>query len=139
MTDENRTRDQAAFLTEQIEITVATIAFGMGIDQSNVRYVIHAGMPKSLKNYQQESGRADQDGVEAKCWLFCSMRDLMSCQNIIANRHDEARRSAEMALECVAAYCTSVVYHHVNLACHCDKCGIVPRATRATFAPGSLK
>ena len=67
MADDERRRNQEAFMEEQVDTIVATVAFGMGIDKSNVRYVIHAGMPKSLEAYQQESGRAGRDGLEADC------------------------------------------------------------------------
>lgn len=118
LADEDRTHHQEAFLTEQTETIVATIAFGMGIDKSNVRYVIHAGMPKSLENYQQESGRAGRDGVEAECWLFHSSRDLMSWKRIIDECRGDARKAAETSLECMAAYCASVVCRHASLVGH---------------------
>jgi ATP-dependent DNA helicase RecQ len=71
----DRKKNQDLFITEKVDIIVATVAFGMGIDKSNVRYVIHTGMPKSLEHYQQESGRAGRDGLEADCCLFHSGGD----------------------------------------------------------------
>ena len=118
MTDEDRTRNQEAFLAERVDTIVATIAFGMGIDKSNVRYVIHAGMPKSLENYQQETGRAGRDGVEAECWLLHSARDLMSWKMIIADSPDDARAAAETSLQHMADYCTSVECRHASLVTH---------------------
>jgi ATP-dependent DNA helicase RecQ len=118
MTDDDRSRNQDAFLTEQVDTIVATIAFGMGIDKSNVRCVIHAGMPKSLENYQQESGRAGRDGEPAECWLLYSAGDLMTWKRVISSNHHEAHATAEAALERIYHYATSVTCRHAGLIEH---------------------
>ncbi|MEZ6090564.1 MAG: RecQ family ATP-dependent DNA helicase [Pirellulaceae bacterium] len=83
LTDDVRRRNQEAFLKDEANIIVATVAFGMGIDKSNVRFVVHAGMPKSLEHYQQESGRAGRDGLEADCTLIFSGGDLVTWKRIL--------------------------------------------------------
>ena len=83
MTAEQRQQAQEAFATEACDVIVATVAFGMGIDRSNVRFVLHTAMPKSLEHYQQETGRAGRDGLEAECVLLYSGADVVSFKSMI--------------------------------------------------------
>ena len=83
LADPVRRRHQEAFLNEQVDAIVATVAFGMGIDRSNVRYVVHAQAPRSVEHYQQEAGRAGRDGLEAECLLIWSPADFMTWRRML--------------------------------------------------------
>ena len=83
LADAERKRAQDAFITERADVVVATVAFGMGIDRSDVRFVIHAGMPKSIEHYQQEAGRAGRDGLPAECLLLYSGGDYGLWRSIL--------------------------------------------------------
>ncbi len=92
-----RARTQEEFSAEKIDVVVATVAFGMGIDRSNVRCVIHAAMPKSIEHYQQETGRAGRDGLEAECVLLYSPVDMRRWEFITqksAEEGEERRKEA---------------------------------------------
>jgi ATP-dependent DNA helicase RecQ len=80
---DERRRVQEAFTAESCDLIVATVAFGMGIDRSNIRFVLHTGMPKSVEHYQQETGRAGRDGLEAECVLLHSGADFMTWKFIL--------------------------------------------------------
>jgi ATP-dependent DNA helicase RecQ len=84
----------------------------MGIDKSNVRYVIHAGMPKSLEHYQQESGRAGRDGLEAECWLFHSGNDFQTWKRMLEKSEPQSREGALRSLGAMDDFCKSVVCRH---------------------------
>ncbi|GAB5519275.1 MAG: DNA helicase RecQ [Rhodothermales bacterium] len=86
MNPTERREAQEAFVNEEIDIVVATVAFGMGIDRSNVRCVIHAAMPQSIEHYQQEAGRAGRDGLEAECVLLYSPADTLRWRSLMEKR-----------------------------------------------------
>lgn len=112
MADEDRKEHQEAFINDKVETIVATIAFGMGIDKSNVRYVIHTGMPKSLEHYQQETGRAGRDGLDAECCLFYSGGDYGAWKSLMSDMKPDAYEIAMIKLNQMYRYCTGGICRH---------------------------
>lgn len=117
-----RARVQDEFAAEKIDIVVATVAFGMGIDRSNVRCVIHAGIPKSIENYQQESGRAGRDGLESECVLFYSYADVKKWERVmgldVEGDLPEHLLSQHAGLQKMARLCNSGICRHRALSRH---------------------
>ena len=89
MAADERRRVQDEFAEERCDLIVATVAFGMGIDRSNIRFVLHTAMPKSIEHYQQETGRAGRDGLEAECVLLCSGGDCATWRTILEKSAQE--------------------------------------------------
>jgi ATP-dependent DNA helicase RecQ len=112
MSDEERKRSQDAFIAERVDTIIATVAFGMGIDKSNVRYVVHTGMPKSLEHYQQETGRAGRDSLEAECCMFYSGGDFRVWQTIITDSEPLSAEIGMTKLRAIYDFCSGVVCRH---------------------------
>jgi ATP-dependent DNA helicase RecQ len=116
MEADERRRTQDEFASEAIDVVAATVAFGMGIDRSDVRCVIHAAMPKSIEHYQQETGRAGRDGLEAECVLLYSAADVLRWESLIERSAGEA----EVASEIVAA--SRELLDHMRRLCSGVRC-----------------
>ena len=134
MDSQMRSTNQDAFLMEQVDVIVATIAFGMGIDKPDVRYVIHYDIPKSLEGYYQETGRAGRDGGEGRCIAFYANKDLQKLEKFMQGKPVAEQEIGRQLLLETAAYAETSVcrrkvllhyfgeeYLEENCGC-CDNC-----------------
>ncbi len=135
---EERTRVQNAYRDDDVDVVVATIAFGMGIDKSNVRYVVHQDMPRSIEGYMQEIGRAGRDGLMSECVLFYSWSDVLAYDRIAAGQQDDSAMARLQAqARAMFAFASSEGCRHQNLVAYfdeeiadcgtaCDRCDLRP-------------
>ncbi|MBE7122467.1 DNA helicase RecQ [Bacillus cereus] len=106
MSDHDRNEQQELFLRDEISVMVATSAFGMGIDKSNIRYVVHYQLPKNMESYYQEAGRAGRDGLDSECILLYSSQDVQVQRFLIDQSTGESRFSNELEkLQNMTDYC----------------------------------
>jgi ATP-dependent DNA helicase RecQ len=138
---ETRSANQKRFLREEGVIMVATVAFGMGIDKPNVRFVAHLDLPKSMEGYYQETGRAGRDGLPANAWMAYGFGDLVSLRQMVdsGEASEDRKRVERQKLNALLGYCESTTCRHQTIlryfgeihagSCdHCDNC-LEPVAT----------
>src|SRR6185295_15322119 len=115
LSQEERSRNQELFLRDEVKIICATIAFGMGINKSNVRFVIHRDLPKNIEGYYQETGRAGRDGLPSECLLLFNAGDVVKHSMFIEQKSPEEQSIARAQLNQIVHYAESADCRRAHL------------------------
>jgi ATP-dependent DNA helicase RecQ len=147
LSDEERELNQEKFVRDEVRIIAATIAFGMGIDKSNIRFVLHYDLPKSVESYYQEIGRSGRDGMRAECVLLFSYADIHKTKYFIARKEGLDKRAASLQLDAMLRFAEADICRRIPLLAYfgedfgqsgcgmCDNCLSGEKATRDITVP----
>jgi len=147
LSDVDRDRNQERFVRDEVRIIVATIAFGMGIDKSNIRFILHYDLPKNVESYYQEIGRAGRDGMKAECVLLFSYGDIHKIKYFIARKEGLDKRAANLQLSAMLKFAESETCRRIPLLNYfgetasrekcsmCDNCLAGEQATKDITIP----
>ncbi len=147
LSDEERARNQDDFIADKVQVITATTAFGLGIDKPDVRFVVHADLPKGLEDYYQQIGRAGRDGLPARCVLFYSYGDVYRLKSFLKDKEGEEAEAAALSLDAMVRYAEATCCRRLPLLAHfgetweggdcgaCDNCATRARDEARTGLP----
>ncbi|WP_321991778.1 DNA helicase RecQ [Marispirochaeta aestuarii] len=143
LSDEERRSNQRAFIKDDVQIMVATVAFGMGIDKPDIRFILHRDLPKNIESYYQQIGRAGRDGLDSHCLLLFGYGDIRTIRYFISGKDKKGQKAAELHLKAMINFAESEICRRVPLLSyfgeafpgdncrHCDNCSREKKQTES--------